>query len=67
MNECQDIENIDTKRLFERFYRNDKSRNSKKEGYGIGLSIAKSVIELNKGTLSVEITKDNMICFSIIF
>ena len=31
--------------MFERFYRGDASRNSGTKGYGIGLSIAKAVVE----------------------
>ncbi|GAA0719364.1 hypothetical protein GCM10008905_07330 [Clostridium malenominatum] len=40
--------------LFERFYRVDKSRNSKILGSGLGLAIAKSIVELHGGTINAE-------------
>ncbi|MCM8900292.1 HAMP domain-containing protein [Caldicoprobacter algeriensis] len=37
--------------IFERFYRADKSRNRLTGGAGIGLTIAKAIIEAHKGTI----------------
>ena len=41
-------------RLFERFTREDRSRNSESGGFGLGLAIAKAVTEAHKGTIHAE-------------
>lgn len=51
--------------LFERFYRADSSRNSKSEGYGIGLSIAKSIVLKHKGKISAESSDGKIIIFTV--
>ncbi len=48
--------NISQEELTERFVRADKSRNS--EGSGLGLSIAKSLVELQNGELKIETDGD---------
>jgi len=40
--------------VFDRFYRTDKSRTRKKGGYGIGLSIAKRIIEKYHGSINIK-------------
>ena len=41
-------------RLFERFTREDSSRNSESGGFGLGLAIAKAVTEVHKGRIHAE-------------
>jgi len=48
------ISKANQERLFERFYRVDKSRSSEIEGSGLGLSIAQNVINMHHGTIDVE-------------
>lgn len=46
-------------KLFDRFFRVDSSRtNSAKNGYGLGLSIAKKIIDVHHGELTVTSTDD---------
>ena len=50
-NDYKEGENVDYSRFFERFYREDQSHNTDKGGYGIGLSIAQSLVEQYHGSI----------------
>lgn len=50
------IEEKDQKRLFERFYRVEQSRNRNEGGSGLGLAICKHIIESHNQTINVRST-----------
>ncbi|GAB6928155.1 envelope stress sensor histidine kinase HitS [Paenibacillus sp. JCM 10914] len=48
------ISETDQLRIFERFYKADKSRNRALGGSGLGLSIVKRILDIHKGSVSVQ-------------
>lgn len=51
-------------RIFEQFFRLDESRASRTGGAGLGLAIARQIVELHGGTVSAE-SADEHICFTV--
>ncbi|MCI9078165.1 MAG: HAMP domain-containing histidine kinase [Lachnospiraceae bacterium] len=51
-------------RIFEQFYRLDTSRSSQSGGAGLGLAIAKEIVELHNGTITAK-SADEIIEFNI--
>lgn len=54
-------------RIFDRFYRADTSRNSESGGHGIGLSVAKSIVNAHNGKICAEISGTDIFKISAVF
>ena len=55
----------DKKKIFDRFYRVDKARTRQKGGFGLGLSLAKQIVDALKGTIAVKDNKPKGTIFEV--
>lgn len=67
LNSCENVEKLDFQKLFDRFYCADQSRSRVTGGYGIGLSIAKAIVEIHKAKIAIRQEGEKGICFSVLF
>ena len=65
-NACAELPQEELNKLFDRFYRPDKSRSSETGGFGIGLSIARSIAQAHRGTIKAAAPQPGIIEFTAI-
>lgn len=58
--------NENLQRLFDRFYRPDDSRSRESGGFGIGLSMAKNIVDSHHGKITAQRDGD-FVCFRVTF
>lgn len=64
-NTCPEIDIAETDKLFDRFYRVDKSRSKQSGGFGIGLSIARGIAEAHGGSIRANCPDPRSIEFTV--
>ena len=66
-NTCTALPDCPPEKLFDRFYRGDAARTQQNGGYGIGLSAAKTIVELHGGQIKAVYRPPDTIRFTVTF
>lgn len=66
-NTCEVLPTAPPDKMFDRFYRADEARTQKSGGYGIGLSVAESIVQTNKGEITAKYEEPNWVSFVVSF
>jgi len=64
-NDCDDLDPEKIPQYFDRFFRADDSRSRETGGYGIGLSIAKAIVDKHKGKIFAASRDGKSITFTV--
>ena len=64
-NASRDIPLEERDRIFDRFYRGDLSRNRKREGFGLGLSLSREIARAHRGELLLDVTGEGETAFTL--
>jgi len=64
-NASRDIAKDESDRIFDRFYRGDISRNRKREGFGLGLSLSREIARAHRGELALDATAQGETAFTL--
>lgn len=64
-NDGEGIDESEQEKIFERFYRGDESRARDSGGYGLGLAIAKAIVEAHRGKIMVKSEKNSWVKFTV--
>jgi heavy metal sensor kinase len=59
------ISAADRERIFDRFYRIDRSRSRKVSGSGLGLSLAREIVHAHRGELRLDPTSGDLVSFTL--
>lgn len=62
-NSGEEIPQADTDKVFDRFYRVNKSRDRKIDGVGLGLSLAREIVLAHKGELVLDSSRNGITTF----
>lgn len=64
-NTCHFESDFQPERLFDRFYRGDSARTQRSGGYGIGLSAARAIVEMHRGSITAQRVGEDMLQFTV--
>ena len=58
------LSKVEVSKLFDRFYKTDKSRSKDRNGLGLGLYLVKKILNLHGGNVKARSNKENECNFS---